>query len=733
LRKAAGLHGEKANRVNLSAQEYGGLGTGKVEPQTIGTAPRVDAPGKRANLNAQTDDGLKLLVFGVTYVLAATLGQWPTLSPGLTATLWAPSGLTLAVLLVTDRSGWWKFICVGLAADLGVEALLYGFSPPASATVAIGNILEGVAGASLVRWWCGEPFSFSGVREVLAILLLAAIPSTMISATFGAATLAATGVESFAPAWLLWWIGDAVGVIIVAPLSLVILREIATPSTWRLNRVIEATSLFVALLVVTQIFFSGRFPYAFIILPFLVWAALRFGSLGAAIAMAVLAVMTFGFVSAGFEPFAGPAITPYERTIIVQAFLVVTAVSTLVLAALTEQRNSALDALKAAHALLETKVLERTAALRASEEFRELALESAGAGEWSWDIIADRLSWSDRYRALLGFAGDQPREFNAWLQQIHPDDRERLQLRAEHMLATPGDNLWSEEFRRVHPKHGLMWFGGRAHLKRDANGTALRMTGITIDVTQRRQAEIQARLHQNAQSRLARLGALGELTAGIAHEINQPLMASGTYVRLIGEVLAQEPPQIDIARRSAKQAAAQIERASGVVRGLRELIQLGRISTAPASARKLVEQSIELVRPELERASISIHVRIPNDLPAVRADILQIEQVLINLLRNAIDAIASVEITNGKIQVEVVATTGAFVKFSICDSGPGFAAEQAGHPPQHFSTTKADGLGFGLPLSSSIVTAHGGELWIGENDKGGRVFFTLPVVGEKVQ
>lgn len=685
------------------------------------------------NSDTQLSTPFRLLAFAIAYIVGGALSQWPTLSPGLTATLWAPSGLVLAALLLTARSDWLKFISVGLLVDIGVNYAIYDFSLPASGVVALGNILEAVAGASLVRWWCGEPFQFNGVREVLAVLLLAAVPATMISATFGAATLAATGVESFGPAWLLWWIGDAVGVLIVAPLVLASLRETASPSRWSYSRLLEMMALLVTLSIAAEAFFSGYIPFSFIMLPFLVWAALRFGMFGAALAMAVVAVVTFASVTAGFEPFARPALSPYERTIIVQAFLVVFGVSTLLLAALTEQRDSALDALKAAHASLETKVLERTAALRASEEFRELALESAGAGEWSWDIVFDKFSFSDRYRELLGFVGDQSLEFSAWLQRVHPDDRERLQRRAEHMLATPDDNLWSEEFRLLHPKHGLMWFAGRAHLKRDANGTALRMTGITIDVTQRRQAEFQTRLHQSAQSRLARLGALGELTAGIAHEINQPLMASGIYVRLIAEVLAQAPPQIDIARRSAKKAAEQIERASGVVRGLRELIQLGRISAAPASARKIVEQSIELIQPELERANISVHVRIPSDLPSVRADILQIEQVLINLLRNSIDAIASSGMIDGQIRIEVSASSQAFVQFNVRDSGPGFAAERAGHPPQHFSTTKAQGLGFGLPLSSSIVTAHGGELWIGENDNGGSVFFTLPVTGENFQ
>lgn len=674
----------------------------------------------------------RLLAFALAYIVGGTLSQWPTLSPGLTATLWAPSGLILAVLLLTERSNWSKFVSVALLVDIGVNNTIYGFSLPASGVVALGNILEAVAGATLVRWWCGEPFRFNGVREVLAILLLAAVPSTMISATFGAATLAATGVERFGPAWLLWWIGDAVGVLIVAPLILAALRESASSSKWRFNRLLEMTALLVTLTIAAEAFFSGRIPFSFIMLPSLVWAALRFGMFGAAVAMAVVAVVTFVSVTAGFEPFSRPAFSAYERTVIVQAFLAVFGVSTLLLAALTEQRDSAIEGLQSAHAQLEGKVLERTAALRASEEFKELALESAGAAEWSWDISADTLSLSDRYRVLSGFTGSQPCDFSAWLERVHPDDRERVQRRANDMLTTPNDDVWREEFRMVHPLQGIIWMGGTAHLRRE-NGTALRMTGIAIDVTHRRQAEFQLRLHQDEQSRLARLGALGELTAGIAHEINQPLMASGTYVRLVAEVLSHDPPQIAIAQRAAKHAAGQIERASGVVRGLRELIQLGRASTAPVSASKLVELSIELVRPELERANIAAHMRMPSNLPPVVADTLQIEQVLINLLRNSVEAISAALMPEGQIWIEVSQRSALLAEFNVRDTGPGFPADKAGHPPQHFSTTKAEGLGFGLPLSSSIVAAHGGELWIGDNVNGGSVFFTLPISKDHVQ
>jgi PAS domain S-box-containing protein len=692
-----------------------------------------DGPDTLKNSNS-ADSSLpktsQILLFGLVYFAGATIGQWPTLAPGLTATLWAPSGLTLAILLLVDRSDWWKFASVAFLVDFAVEAAIYDFSLPASAVVALGNVLEALAGAALVRWWCGMPFRFMGIREVLAIAVLAAIPTTMISATLGAATLSATGVQGFGPAWLLWWIGDAVGVLIVAPLTFAAVEQSRTLTRIEMSRVAEFAVLAAGLVFTSHLFFTDRFPFSFIILPFVVWSGVRFGMRGAAVSMAILAAMTFTYVSSGFEPFANGDLSAYERTVVVQAFLGVIAVSAQLLAALTEQRDTALAALRSAQETLEERVREKAAKLRASEEFRELALESAQAAEWSWDIVQNSLGWSERFRSLYGFTSDDAATFAMWLGRVHSDDRDRFQRRIERMLSTPGDDIWSEEFRIQHPERGLVWLGGSGLLKRDSNGAAIRMAGISIDVTQRRAAEFQLRLQQSAQSQLARLGALGQLSAGIAHEITQPLMAAGTYARLAADALAKEQPDHALGARAIKHVVGQIERASEVVRRLRDLIQLGRRSVAPVAFSELAEQTIDLMRPELERAAVSIQNRVPEDLPPIRVDALQVGQVLINLLRNAIDAIAGSGADNRTIRMELVEATPSHAHFSVRDSGPGFPLDQVGQPPQHFKTTKADGLGMGLSLSASIVTAHGGELWIGPNAPGGVLHFTLPFAEE---
>jgi PAS domain S-box-containing protein len=630
------------------------------------------------------------------------------------------------VLLLIDKRLWGRFAAAALCADAAAEIYIYEFGIAAGLVVALGNILEQLVGAALVRWWCGTPFRLRGVRDVLALALFAGGLSPMIGATMGAATLRITGVEDFRPAWLLWWLGDSIGVLIVAPLVLAIIQGSGESAALTPRRIWEAIVLLGVLAGSAHLFLTGQVPISFVMSPPLIWVALRFGIRGAAVALAFLVVMKLIYLSTGFEPFARPGFSPFWRTVYAQLFLGVASVSTLLLAALTEQRDHADQELKALARALDKRVAQRTSALRNSEELLSLALESAGAAEWSWDIIRNRLSWSPRYRELYGFAQDEPGDFRAWIERVHPDDRERLEQRVNTMLATPGDDIWREEFRIVHPTRGLLWLAGNGRMNRSANGAAVRLTGINYDITDRRRAETELRLHQVAQARLSRLGAVGGLAAGIAHEINQPLMAARTYARLVAESLGLPVPVLSDARSSAEKVVAQVERAAEVMRRLREFIQFGRSSMEPVRLAPIVESALALMQPEIEGAGITVRKKIDADLPMVMADAAQVEQVLLNLLRNSVEAFRGGGAKEGNLSIEC-RRADKFAEICVSDTGPGFSSETPPGPSQPFMTTKPDGLGFGLSFSRSIVEAHGGRLWVGENRPGAAVYFTLPL------
>jgi two-component system sensor kinase FixL len=257
----------------------------------------------------------------------------------------------------------------------------------------------------------------------------------------------------------------------------------------------------------------------------------------------------------------------------------------------------------------------------------------------------------------------------------------------------------------------------------------LAVTGLVAGelVTERRRTEAQLRLQQDSLSRLARLGSMGELAAAVAHELNQPLMAAGTYTRLVNDAMSVAPIDVVTVGETAKKAVTQVERAADVVRRLRALVRLDRSSRAPCNFQRIAEETLELCRPELERARVAVRLAIAADLPQIMVDLLQVEQVLINVVRNATEAIVESGSPRGTILIEAKAVDGDFIEVRVVDSGPGFPPQLIDNAFLPLSSNKSEGLGIGLPLCRSIVEAHGGKLWLDHSSQGGAVYFTLPI------
>jgi two-component system, LuxR family, sensor kinase FixL len=278
---------------------------------------------------------------------------------------------------------------------------------------------------------------------------------------------------------------------------------------------------------------------------------------------------------------------------------------------------------------------------------------------------------------------------------------------------------------------GVMLFPEEAHdvTAFQALMLVLAATGLIAGelVTERRRTEAQLRLHEESLARLARLGSMGELAAAVAHELNQPLMAAGTYTRLVDDTISSGTADPAAVAETAKKAVAQVERAAEVVRRLRALVRLDRSGRAPCSVERIVRETLNLCQADLDRIHASARAAIAGDLPPVLVDLLQVEQALLNLLRNSIEAIGGAGQAHGSISIDVSAADPDFVEIRVSDSGPGFPPDLADNPFIPFSSTKPEGLGFGLPLCKSIIEAHGGRLWLDGRAAGAAVHFTLPV------
>jgi two-component system sensor kinase FixL len=256
----------------------------------------------------------------------------------------------------------------------------------------------------------------------------------------------------------------------------------------------------------------------------------------------------------------------------------------------------------------------------------------------------------------------------------------------------------------------------------------LAVTGLVAGalVTEARRAEQRLRENQAAIAHLSRLGSMGELAIAIAHEVNQPLSAAGTYSRLVTEALGSEELSDPRIVATARKATAQVERAADVIRRLRALVRLGRSELSPTNVELVVQESLDLVRLILERGDITVSVRADKDLPPVMADRVQIEQVLFNLLRNSAEAIASATPAERRITIRASRSSAQLAEICVSDTGPGFPSDMIGTAPTLFSSQKADGLGVGLSLCRSIIEAHGGALRLESRDTGAFVSFTLP-------
>lgn len=259
----------------------------------------------------------------------------------------------------------------------------------------------------------------------------------------------------------------------------------------------------------------------------------------------------------------------------------------------------------------------------------------------------------------------------------------------------------------------------------------LAMTGLVAGalVTEHRRTEVQLRLHQDSLARLGRLGSMGELAAAVAHEINQPLMAAGTYSRLVLDSLRRQRGSDPSLVETADKVAVQVERASEVVRRLRALVRLDKSGRAPARVERVVNESLDLCRPDLDRCGIGVRTSFEQNLPPVIVDLLQIEQVLLNIVRNSIEAMNEAGRDGGTITVEARRAGSGSVEVSVRDTGPGFPADLLADQLPPFSTTKTDGLGVGLSLSRTIIEAHGGKLTLGGDAGGAVVRIALPAMG----
>jgi PAS domain S-box-containing protein len=371
-------------------------------------------------------------------------------------------------------------------------------------------------------------------------------------------------------------------------------------------------------------------------------------------------------------------------------------------------------------------------ALRESEAKLEEAQRIAHVGYWERDLATNLVTWSDEGSRIFGLAPGESRvAFTRYQELIHPEDRQRVVAAVAEALR--GGPRYDVEYRVVRPNEEVRIVYSQGDVMRDESGRARRMFGVVQDITERKRAEENLReserRYRETQMELAhvnRVTTMGQLTASIAHEINQPIGAALTNAGAGLRWLAAQPPNLEKVRDTFESIIRAGNQASEVIGRIRGLVKKVPARKSTLDINETILETIALTRSEMERHCILLQTELANDLPSIWGDRVQLQQLILNLIMNGIEAMSEVSEDSRELLIgsRVYAPDGVIV--TVRDSGPGLKPESLDHIFDPFYTTKPTGMGMGLSICRSIAEEHGGRLWASANAPRGAVFqFTL--------
>jgi two-component system sensor kinase FixL len=624
---------------------------------------------------------------------------------GIGITPWNPSsGLAVALLLIKGL----RYAPLIMTADVLSNATL-PLVPISLVPVCLGSVVStaGYTGAVAILGRAGLQPGIRRSRDAVMLLVVTVISSGLVASGF-VFVYAAAGVVPWggiAEAGYHFWIGDAVGIVVFVPPLLLLherIKQRAPPDHDSApiqfpEFAAQGASIAVALAVVF-LGTGGDHPLGlfYLLFPPLIWIAMRHGLPGAS--WAVLATQ-LGLI-AGLEIQGHPELTLRAFQLLMFAL----AATGLVLGAVVSERR------------------RLSLALGNSERLRTAILNTVPDGVLTIDASGRIQSINPAVERLLSHQSHQllGRDISELIEGV-PDLLRRLKLAARSPDSDAG--RWELNARR----------GDGSTFPVELSVTRFDLLGagqyvvIIRDITSRLDAEARSRRHEAELAHISRVSLAGEMAAGLAHELSQPLTAITAYARGCLRLLRGSVTEPALLNEGMTEVVRQGERASDVLDRLREFVRGGEFRRARTALEPLIDAAVGLIRADAMRQDVEIAIRIEAGLPAVLADRIQIEQVLLNLLRNAMDAMEEINTGRRSIVIEARRNSRHAVEIAVLDSGPGISEEVADTIFDPFVTTKPLGMGMGLSISRSIIESHGGSLRMTRNVPCGAIFsFDLP-------
>jgi len=611
------------------------------------------------------------------YIGAAKLGIELPVSKGVITPVWAPSGIALAALLILGIR-YWPAVAVGaFVANATSDASL-----AVAAGIAVGNTLEAVVGAALVRRIGFRP-GLDRVRSVVALVVGGALVSTAIAATNGVTVLTVAGQapDSYGDAWVLWWFGDAVGDLWVAPLLLVLYAS----RRWRPSfpQVVEGVVLLGGMAAVgSVVFLAGAWRYPYVLFPFLLWGALRFRQVGAATtAFLAGAFGTWGAV-AGTVPIGVEGAT--ERVQVIQALFALVTVSMLFVGATLSEREASRE-----------KLLQTTSLLGEAQALAHI-------GSWEWDIRRDAVTWSDELYRIFGVPHLEPVTYASYLERIHPDDRSFVDGSVRRALAER--RPFAFEHRIVGPDGAERTIASRGRIVLEGI-EPVSMLGTAQDVTEQRRAQ---KLRE-------------DILSAVSHELRTPLTAVLGFALTL-EQRRLELPEDEVGRIVEELTAA----ARRLDRLLVDLLDVERFRHGLVEVRRHPTEMREVVERVVAACPLEDrHVKVAGGPLVAEIDAAKMERIVENLILNAVKHTAPMSSIEVRLE-----TKDRDLLLVVEDDGPGVGDEYKeavfetfNRGPSMLSATP--GAGIGLALVARFAAVHGGRSWVEDRPGGGASFRVL--------
>jgi signal transduction histidine kinase len=376
-----------------------------------------------------------------------------------------------------------------------------------------------------------------------------------------------------------------------------------------------------------------------------------------------------------------------------------------------------------------TRVNQLARELLETEKRLSLATSGADIGVWDWDIERDEVWATDTIRQRIGLKENESLRFNSYFEKVHPDDRDAFEQVVRDALHNSGD--FDVEYRLIGANDEQRWIRARGRVECGPTGKPLHMRGVSLDITERKRAEAELHERRHELAHAARVSSMGQLSSALAHELSQPLAAILRNAEAAELFLGQNPPDLDEVRAILEDIRKDDERAASVIERMRSLLKRRELRFETLAVGELIEEVAQLLHAEVQARRAIIRIDVPPTLPMVQGDRVHLQQVILNLLLNSLDAMEGLMKQQRQIFVRASQAGEGMVEVAVIDNGSGITPEKEPHLFEPFFTTKIQGTGIGLAITKTIIELHGGRITAENNpEDGATVRFMLKAVQE---